>query len=164
MTSGELLAIYTAAGSREPVSAQQKVQVRMGCGIVGDRHFRARGYRPGAPPNQITLIEQEAVAAFNQQHGVNIAPGELRRNLLTGGVDLNALVGCDFHVGAVRLRGIELCEPCAVIGKLLQRPGLGLADVVRSLVGHGGLRAEILDDGVIGIGDRITADLSGGRA
>lgn len=156
--SGSLVAIYTAAASRAPVSAQDAIQVRMGCGIVGDRHFRARGYAEGAPPNQITLIEQEAVDDFNTRHGVSVTNGELRRNLVTRSIDLNALVGKIFAVGEVRLRGIELCEPCVVIGKLLQRPSLSPAQVVRAWVGHGGLRAEILDDGVIRVGDAIIAD------
>lgn len=145
-------AIFTAAVSRGPVSEQPAVQVRMGCGIVGDRNYR----RNNLPANQITLIEQEAVDAFNQAHQLAIPASALRRNLLTQGVDLNALEGREFMVGGIRLRGIELCEPCSVVGKLLQQPGLSPTQVIQALMGRGGLRAEILDSGVIRVGDPVT--------
>ncbi|MBZ2188499.1 MOSC domain-containing protein [Alcanivorax sp. JB21] len=151
--AADIVAIYTAAASRGPVSAHDAVQVRMGCGIVGDRHYR----RNNSPANQITLIEQEAVEAFNQAHGLAVLPSALRRNLLTRGVALNALEGREFQVGTVRLRGIELCEPCSVIGKLLQQPGLNPTRVIQALMGHGGLRAEILNTGVIRVGDAVTS-------
>lgn len=148
-----IIGIYTAAESRGPVSAHEAVQLRMGCGIVGDRYFRPRG--GGDPASQITLIEQEAVAAFNAAYGLTVAPAELRRNLLTQGVDLNALEGKEFYVGAVRLRGIELCEPCAVVGRLLQQPNLSPSEVIRAWLGRGGLRAEILGTGVVRVGDPV---------
>ncbi|WP_111656045.1 MOSC domain-containing protein [Isoalcanivorax indicus] len=144
-------AIFTAAVSRAPVSEQPAVQVRAGGGIVGDRNYR----RNNQPANQITLIEQEAIDAFNQAHRLAVPASALRRNLLTRGVDLNALEGREFTVGTLRLRGIELCEPCAVIGKLLQQPDLSPTQVIQALMGRGGLRAEILDTGVIRVGDPV---------
>ncbi|MDX1587347.1 MAG: MOSC domain-containing protein [Oleiphilaceae bacterium] len=157
-----IAAIYTAEKSRGPVTARESVQARLGAGIVGDRHYRPRGT---APATQITLIAEEAVSAFNQAHGLSVPPGEFRRNLITCGVDLNALPGREFSVGAVRLRGIEPCDPCSVLGRILQQPDLTPPQVVKALMGQGGLRAEVLSTGVIRVGDAVVtgdADAVGG--
>lgn len=156
-----IVAIFTAPASRAAMTRHESVQARLGSGIVGDRHYRPQA-RGNTAATQVTLIAQEAVNAFNQAHGLAIAPAAFRRNLLTAGVDLNRLVGQAFAVGKVQLRGIELCEPCSVIGQLLQQPGLGPSAVVRALMGHGGLRAEVLNTAVVHVGDRITIDTGAG--
>jgi MOSC domain-containing protein YiiM len=65
-------------------------------------------------------------------------------------VALNHLVGREFSVGDVRLRGTMLCEPCGHLEKLT-RPG-----VRKSLVHRGGLCAQILSDGEIRVGDQVS--------
>jgi MOSC domain-containing protein YiiM len=64
-------------------------------------------------------------------------------------VPLNHLVGLEFQVGEVRLRGIRLCEPCAHLERLLDKP------VVPGLRHRGGLRAQVLTEGVIRVGDAV---------
>jgi MOSC domain-containing protein YiiM len=96
------------------------------------------------------LIESEAIEALKRDYGIELQPGDSRRNIVTRGVPLNHLVGCEFKIGAVTLRGIELCEPCAHLQKLTQQ------GVVRGLVHRGGLNAEILTDGLIRPGDAVT--------
>ncbi|PKM23236.1 MAG: MOSC domain-containing protein [Gammaproteobacteria bacterium HGW-Gammaproteobacteria-14] len=150
-TNGYIVGIFTASQSRGAVTEHNAVQLHQGKGIVGDRHYRQRN----APENQLTLIEAEVIEAFNGQHNASIKSGDFRRNVVTRGAPLNDLVGKEFTIGSVRLRGIELCEPCAVIGKLLQQPSLSAAHVVRSLVHKGGLRAQILSNGVIRQNDPI---------
>lgn len=144
-------ALYIAAEKRGPVTRHDAVQVRLGQGIVGDRHFR----RDPPAAEQITLLESEKVAVFNRDHGLAIDPATLRRNVLTEGIDLNALEGHLFRVGDILMRGIELCEPCSVVGHLLAQPDLSPAAVIRALRSGGGLRAEILGTGVIRQGDPI---------
>mgnify|MGYP001028934736 FL=1 len=146
----KVLALFTASESRGPVESQPAVQLRAGCGIVGDRHYR----RNAKPAEQITLIESEAIADFNRDHQQRVEPHTLRRNVLTEGVDLNALEGREFLLGNIRLRGIELCEPCSVVGKLLAGD-LTPPQVVKALLGRGGLRCEILSSGVVRVGDQI---------
>jgi len=154
-TNGYIVGIFTANQSRGSVSEQKAVQLQQGKGIVGDRYYRQRT----APENQLTLIEAESVEAFNADHGLSIGAGDFRRNLITRGVRLNDFVGKEFTIGPVRLRGIELCEPCSVIGNLLQQPSISAAHIIRSLVGKGGLRAQILSNGVVRQGDPITCEL-----
>jgi MOSC domain-containing protein YiiM len=76
---------------------------------------------------------------------------EHRRNLVTRGIDLNRLVGRDFTIGKLQCRGMRLCEPCTVVQRYAGRP------VLRELVHRGGLRVDILKDGVIAVGDEVRA-------
>ncbi len=73
----------------------------------------------------------------------------------SGGIELNRLVGHQFTIGAVRCRGARLCEPCTVVQRYARRP------VLRELVHRGGLRADILSDGEIGVGDAVAALAAG---
>ena len=98
----------------------------------------------------MTLIEREAVAGARAEYGVEIGEEETRRNLVVEGVPVNHLVGREFRVGVVRMRGVDLSEPCTYL------EGLTRDGVRRSLVHRGGLRAEILDDGEIHVGDNVT--------
>ena len=65
------------------------------------------------------------------------------------GVALNHLVGRRFRVGEVEVRGLRLCEPCAYMEHMSGRP------VRAGLVHRGGLRAEILTEGTIRVGDEV---------
>jgi MOSC domain-containing protein YiiM len=76
---------------------------------------------------------------------------QARRNIVTRGIALNALVGQRFTVGTVECVGRRLAEPCAHLERLT-RPGL-----LRPLVHRAGLRADILRDGSIATGDQIVA-------
>ncbi|MCH2559375.1 MAG: MOSC domain-containing protein [Alcanivorax sp.] len=147
-------ALFIAAEKRGPVSRHEALKVEAGRGIVGDRRYR----RDTPPAEQITLIESEQVAAFNREFGLAVDAGTLRRNVITEGVDLNALEGRTFRVGDILMRGVELCEPCSVVGHLLAGPELSPARVVRGLTGRGGLRAEVLGSGVLREGDTIHTD------
>ena len=82
-----------------------------------------------------------------------MAPGVSRRNIVTRGVPLDHLVNREFCVGAVRLRGTRLCEPCTLLERLTQ------SGVRRALVHRGGLRAEIISEGVIHVGDPVRVAL-----
>jgi len=55
----------------------------------------------------------------------------------------------EFWVGEVRLRGTRLCEPCKYLDGLTQ------SGVMGGLIHRGGLRARILNDGVIRVGDAV---------
>jgi MOSC domain-containing protein YiiM len=96
------------------------------------------------------MIEEEALEAAARDYEVEIAADESRRNVLTCGVALNHLVGREFQIGDVRLRGLKLCEPCTHLQQLTGKP------MIKALLHRGGLRAEILSGGVIKVGDRIT--------
>ena len=104
---------------------------------------------------ELTLIEAEQIAHFGATTGVTIGASDTRRNLVTEGVDLNALEGKQFNIGGVRVEGVELCEPCATVGRILATEEISAAQVVKTLTGRGGLRARILSDGTIKVDDPI---------
>jgi MOSC domain-containing protein YiiM len=122
-----------------------------GSGIEGDRYCREEGtFSKKTPSNQVTLIEAEALKAVAEDYGLAIAAEESRRNVVTCGMALNHLVGREFTIGGVRLRGLRLCEPCSHLEKLCGK------QMIKALRHRGGLRAEILNDGIIKVGDIIT--------
>jgi MOSC domain-containing protein YiiM len=65
------------------------------------------------------------------------------------GIPLDHLVGAEFTVGEVRLRGARLCEPCTHLERLT-RKGL-----MRAMVHRGGLRADIVAGGTIRVRDPV---------
>jgi MOSC domain-containing protein YiiM len=146
--------ICVAATKAGELSTPESVRVIAGAGIEGDRHFGTRQLHRG---QNLTLIEAEEIERFNTQHRTAISLGAPRRNLITRGVRLNGLVGKDFSVGAVRLRGVELCEPCSKLARNLSGTGLSPPQIVKSFLHRAGLRADVLTSGTIARGDAIIA-------
>lgn len=101
------------------------------------------GRRPGF---DLTLVAAEVV----EELAAGLDFPSTRRNVLTRGVDVNALVGREFSIGDVRCRGLRLAEPCAHLERIAG-PGL-----LRPLIHRGGLRADILNDGSIQKGTTIS--------
>ena len=157
MTAGRLVAIFVASGAGAPMEARDHIGATAGAGLDGDRYALGTGTYSGTgrDPRDVTLIEREAVDAVRSTDdgGVEVREDETRRNLVTEGVALNHLVGRTFRVGAVHMRGIRLAEPCAYLEQLT-----GHAGVRAAFVHRGGLRAEILDDGELHVGDAIDVD------
>ena len=83
--------------------------------------------------------------------GVELSPIEARRNIVVRGIALDDLIGRRFKVEEVECYGQRRCEPCSHLERLT-RPG-----VLRGLVHRGGLRADVLSDGEIQVGDRVEA-------
>lgn len=148
---GRVEGIFVGKEAGGTLDALPEVRAEAGRGLVGDRYWLRRGtfWKPLAD-REITLIETEALEALAAETGVKLEPRHSRRNIATRGVRLDDLVHVRFRVGNATLLGIRLCEPCGhlerLTGKTL-RPALN---------GRGGLRAAILLDGIIRVGDAIT--------
>jgi MOSC domain-containing protein YiiM len=126
-----------------------------GRGLEGDRYFAGAGTfspHPQKPDHEITLIEQENIDAFVRSTGLAFTAALARRNVVTQGVSLNDLVGRQFRIGEVRIRGIRWCEPCSYLAHTTYR------ETLHGLVHKGGLRAQILTEGVLHAGDLIETD------
>ncbi len=146
---GWIEAIYIVRHRGGLPVAVDEAEAVPGRGLVGDRYWAGAGtwsHWPGAG-REVTLIAAEDLETLPA--GCRPSAAEARRNLLTRGVDLNALVGQDFRVGSVWLRGQRPCHPCAHLERL-SRPGVAAA-----LIGRGGLRADILAGGWIRPGDAL---------
>lgn len=150
--------LFTAPEAEVEMNERSEVEAVAGSGLRGDRYFsevetgtfvtwesdeeRPDGY-------DLTLIEQEAVAAIEREAAIDLAPGEHRRNIVTRDTALNHLVGERFRVGDAVCRGERLCEPCGYLQKITGE------DVLDALAHRGGLRADILESGTIRPGDEI---------
>jgi MOSC domain-containing protein YiiM len=151
--TGTVVAIHIASSAEAPMASLQEAHAVADKGLEGDRYFDAQGTYSDVPEpgRQVTLIEMEAIEAASRDAGIEFLSSDSRRNIMTRNVRLNDLVGRDFCVGGVTLRGVELCEPCAHMVALSGKR------VLRSLVHRGGLRAEILGGGTIRVGDTVKA-------
>lgn len=122
-------------------------------GLNGDRYAAKAGtFTPGndtARGYDLTLIEAEVIDSLTLPEGRRIGYAEARRNVVTRGIDLNALVGRRFRVGNVECLGQRLCEPCSHLESLTTKGAL------RGLIHSGGLRADVLSDGQVAAGDLI---------
>jgi MOSC domain-containing protein YiiM len=145
-----LVGIYVAARPTELPHRLDCVRAIPGRGLEGDRYAAGTGtFSDRAGRRDVTLIESEALQAYERESGKRLSPAESRRNLLTVGVSLNGLIGRDFQVGSVQLRGLRLSEPCTHLARLTH------PETLRGLVHRGGLVAEILSDGTLTVGDEI---------
>jgi MOSC domain-containing protein YiiM len=148
--TGRLVAIYTTTAGGEPMNGHDELRAVAGAGLEGDRYATKLGEysERGGPGREVTLIAREAIAAANER-GVTIAEHETRRNLVTEGVDLTNLIGKTFAVGEAVLVGVRGCPPCAYLEEIT-RPGVKAA-----LEGGDSLRADVVRDGTLRVGDEI---------
>src|SRR5262245_26423810 len=147
MFEGQLVAIFIHGPKGEDLYRVEMAQALAERGLDGDRY--CPNADSGKPDQEITLIESEAVEALAREIEMKIEPVKARRNLLTRGVPLNHLVGREFTVGDVVLRGIRLCEPCDHLESLT---AIGIKD---GLHHRGGLRAQVVKGGTIQAGNAI---------
>lgn len=148
----KVVSIHIAAESQAPMREVQSARAVPGKGLEGDRYFSGEGsfsQNPGSG-REVTLIEAEAVEALERELALVIDLGDTRRNIVTRGVALNHLVGREFTVGEVRLRGVRLCEPCKGLAEITGKPS-----ILPGLIHRGGLRCEILSEGMLRVGDAV---------
>ena len=115
-------------------------------GIINDRYYEnfKKKYE------QVTLIESEKIDNFNDTIKSNLNYKDYRRNIITKGIDLNKIVNKNIKINNVILKIHQLCQPC----KYLQNK-LNVDNLVKLLINKSGVRAEIVQSGVISTFDRI---------
>jgi MOSC domain-containing protein YiiM len=151
---GTVEAIYIAEQPGQPMRFVEAVAGEAFRGLVGDRHYRPRG-KPDSKGRRgevqdVTLVEAEVLDMLRDEHGVELAGHETRRNVLVRGVRLNDLIGKQFRLGGLLCEGTEICQPCAHMQRKTGKP------VLKPLVHRGGLRARILESGSVRVGDSIS--------
>jgi len=153
--AGRVVSIYIAPAGGSRMESLGGVRAVPGRGLEGDRYFAGIGAfsssaSPGREVTELTLIESEVIEHLRGHWGIDVAASDSRRNIVTSGVALNELVGSEFWVGDVRLRGASLCEPCVSLVKSPENKHL-----LRGLAHKGGLRAQILGGGTIAVDDAV---------
>lgn len=151
--TGTVAAIALAERATGDMRAVAEATAITNRGLDGDRYANKVG--TFTPPSDtargydLTLIEAEALDSLTLPDGGKIAYADARRNIVTHGIDLNALVGRRFRVGDVECIGQRLCEPCSHLERLTTKGAL------RGLIHRGGIRADVLSDGQIATGSLI---------
>ncbi len=148
---GAVVSLHIAPNGAAPMQSVDSLKAIAGRGLEGDRYFQRCGTYSRYPGDgrQVTLIELETIEALRREYRSAMEPSAARRNIVTCRLALNHLVGKSFHIGPVMLRGTRLCEPCMHLERL-SSPG-----AMRGLIHRGGLRSEILQGGMIRVGDEI---------
>ena len=151
--TGRVREIWTAPAAAAPMVRSASVQALAGVGLAGDRYALGGGTWAGYPlqEKQLTLIDADEVAAAGREAGVDLAPGDTRRNVVTEGIDLPALVGRYFTVGEVLLFGSKRCPPCRHLERLTGHT------LIKALATRGGINAAVFAGGAISEGDAVRA-------
>jgi formylglycine-generating enzyme required for sulfatase activity len=151
MPNGRVVAIQIAKRGL-PMQPLTEVRAVAGKGLEGDRYYDKTGTYSAKvdPALEVTLIEAEAIEAIKHESKIDLPFLQTRRNIVTRSVALNHFVGREFMVGELKLRGWRLCEPCGHMERLAGKKGACAA-----LVHRGGLRCQILEGGMLRIGDEI---------
>jgi MOSC domain-containing protein YiiM len=154
-SNGIVEAILIAPEAEAKLEMLRAAHAHAGRGLEGDRYFNRRGTFSGGHGrgHDLTLIEAEMLDELSFPDG-RLRPEDARRNIVTRGIDLNALVGRRFRIGVVQCFGQRLCEPCAHLERLTATAGK--PGTLRALIHRGGLRADVLTDGDIHVGQSIT--------
>jgi MOSC domain-containing protein YiiM len=143
--TGRVAWIGVRPARRASVTAIDAVEAVAGQGLGGD-HYAHDGKR------QVTLIQAEhlvAVAAFVGR--TTLDPALLRRNIVVAGLNLLALKGRRFRIGAALLEWTGPCEPCSRMEEALDPGGYN------AMRGHGGITARVVEGGIIRVGDAVGA-------
>jgi MOSC domain-containing protein YiiM len=131
---------FGETSGENPTIEVESLECVAGRGIRGDRFF---DYKPDYK-GQITFFAMEAFEGLREAVGaLEARPVQVRRNVFTRGLDLNALVGKEFLIQGVRFLGVEECRPCVWMNEAIAE---GAEEWLR---GWGGLRCKILTDGVL---------------
>ena len=115
-------------------------------GIINDRYYKnfKKKYE------QVTLIESEKISNFNNNIKSKFNYKDFRRNIITTGIHLNKMINKKIQINNVVLKIHQLCQPC----RYLQNK-LSVDNLVKLLTNKGGVRAEIVQSGIISTFDEI---------
>ncbi len=112
-------------------------------GLAGDRFLDYKENFKG----QVTFFDNAEAVRLEKSLGLrDFDTSQLRRNILTEGIDLTKLVGQYFQIDDVSFEGVEECAPCYWMNEAL---GPGAESLMK---GRGGLRCRILTSGILKVG------------
>src|SRR6266481_1570400 len=147
---GKVVSLYIAPEPSKPMVALSEVRAFADRGLEGDRFFRDSWSAAKRPDKAVTLIEEETLQAAATELGTESFGDKTRRNIVTSGVPLIDLLGREFTIGGIVMRGLRLFEPCGHLEKISK-----VAGIFRTLKHRSGLKAAILSDGMIRVGDSL---------
>lgn len=146
MRPGKVEWIGVRPKRRAPMSVVEEVVLDTVLGLIGDRYSGRSGER------HVTLIGRENLDAISAFLGQDVAPEQLRRNIVVSGINLLALKNRKFRLGDAVLEMTGECHPCSRMEEIF---GEGGYNAVR---GHGGITARILQNGTVRTGDILKVE------
>ncbi|MDL5361896.1 MOSC domain-containing protein [Halalkalicoccus sp. NIPERK01] len=142
--------LFIAREDSAPMEPLEGIEAVEG-GLEGDRYRTGKGYYSPFDVCEVTLIEGEAIDEIVEEFDIDLSDGRHRRNIVTRGVEVHDLLGATFSVGEAVLRGTRPRPPCAHVERVAGEDG-----VARALKnGRGGVCANVVEPGSIGVGDEI---------
>ena len=154
---GRVKEIFIAPTSAQAMVAVPNVRAFADRGLEGDRFYRDSWNAVKRSDKAVSLIEDEVLEVAGKEIGVDAIGILTRRNIVTRGVPLIELLGREFTIGGVRMRGIRLFEPCGHLVAVTKIPA-----IFKALEHRSGLKAAVLSDGEIQIGDAVMLDSASG--
>ncbi len=146
MATCEVIAIFISPAAGKPMQQVEEVKAIAGRGLEGDRYYKGEGsFGQVIGKRQVSLIN----AAFFPGSGFYYI--DCRRNIITAGVELMWLIGREFEIGTVKMRGLKYCDPCMRPSKLSKKE----VSFKEAFHDRGGLIAEIIESGKIRTGSQI---------
>ena len=144
---GKVEWIGISSGPRSEIKTQDTVRIVTG-GVEGDHHCRPTR----KSKRQVTLIQAEHIPVVEAILGRGkIDPALLRRNLVVSGINLAALKYQTFQIGTAVLEGSGNCPPCSRMEENLGPGGYA------AMLAHGGITAVVVSEGVVSLGDVVSA-------
>ena len=143
-------AIFITGRGGEPMTRVAEVEAIAGRGLAGDRYLKRTGYWSGTDECQVTLIAAESLEEIGAKTEVSVSEGQHRRNIVTRGVDLQALGRRRFRVGEALLAFDRPRPPCRYIQSVSQR---GMTKALGRT--RGGICARVIEGGMIREGDAV---------
>ena len=152
--SGKIAKLLISKDTQSDMLNVNQIVLEVGKGIFGDRYYNQEGTFSSKgeiePDRDVTLIEIEKIDDLNKEHDLNITAEDFRRNIVVSNCDLNSLVGKEFQIGEVVLKGLRLCEPCKYLSNKLDNE-----KVLSQMVHKAGLRAQIIKGGSIDLNSQV---------
>jgi len=137
--------LFRAPKRRAPIEELPEARASKDVGLEGCAHARPQGKR------QVLLMDRETLEIFE------LAPGIVRENVTTDGLDVNRLaIGERLQIGKVELQVSAVCDPCVQIEAL--RAGLQAA-----MQGRRGMLCRVVRGGILRRGDEIVVSRMVGR-
>ncbi len=146
--NGKVIGLFISPVAGERMQEILEAEAIAGAGLKGDRYCIGEGSfnkKTGVGNRQVSLLNGLFIP------GSGFSYWETRRNIITMDVELMWLIGRDFQVGTAKLRGVKYCDPCERPSKLSGNN----QSFKEAFFDRGGLVAEVLESGLIKVGDVI---------
>lgn len=147
--SGRVVGLYVAPEASDRMRRRDSVEL-VADGIVGDRYCDGTGHF-AVDGCAVTVIAAEAIEHVSEEYGIDLTNGQHRRNIVTEGIDLRGLLEAQIQLGTAHIRGTRPRPPCAHLEETAEKDG-----VASALDGRAGICAEVVDPGIVEIGDEST--------